>query len=294
MNIAKLITSLQQSALANSSALGVMTISKAIEKLKVGDVITVATRANLPTILATNGNLYFVVGDEALYYNVGGQWKGFWTASSTMYSWGVNSYGQLGSGSTAPRSSPGTVVGGITNWSQVSAGYRHSLGITLSGIAYAWGRNIHGSLGDNSTTSRSSPVTVVGGITNWSQVAISNHSLGVTSTGIAYAWGYNASGRLGDNSTTNRSSPVTVVGGITNWSQLAAGSNHSVGLTSTGIAYAWGNNYGDGALGDGTKTNRASPVTPIGGITNWSRISAGINATLGVTAFTTFNNQSII
>ena len=35
-------------------------------------------------------------------------------------------------------------------------------------IAYAWGRNNVGQLGDDTVTSRSLPVTVVGGITNWS------------------------------------------------------------------------------------------------------------------------------
>ena len=198
------------------------------------------------------------------------------TSTGIAYSWGRNNRGQLGDNTTSDRSSPVTVVGGVTNWSQLSTSSQdHSLGLTSTGIAYAWGWNFYGQLGDNTTTSYSSPITVVGGITNWNLLASGyRHSLGVTSTGIAYAWGSNSLGRLGDNTTSNRSSPVTVVGGITNWNKVAGGQVHSLGLTSTGIAYAWGTNS-LGQLGDNTTSSRSSPVTVIGGITNWSHISAG-------------------
>jgi alpha-tubulin suppressor-like RCC1 family protein len=206
------------------------------------------------------------------------------TRSGIAYAWGANVNGRLGDNTTSSRLSPVTVVGGITNWSQVSAGGTLSLGLTDTGISYAWGLNTDGQLGDNTTTSRLSPVTVVGGITNWSQVSAGGfHSLGLTSDGIAYAWGRNNSGQLGTNNTSSRSSPVTVVGGITNWSQLSAGSTHSLGLTSAGIAYAWGYR-GSGRLGDGANTTRSSPVTVVGGITNWSHLSGGIAHSLGLTS----------
>ena len=212
------------------------------------------------------------------------------TDSGIAYAWGDNGAGRLGDGTTTDRSSPVTVIGGITDWTQVSAGYNHSLGVTDSGIAYAWGYNLVGQIGDGSqgfSDFRSSPVTVVGGINNWSQVSAGpNHSLGVTDSGIAYAWGDNGAGRLGDGTTTDRSSPVTVIGGITNWSQVSAtGSGafnvHSLGLTDNGIAYGWGSNN-NGQLGDGTLTSRSSPVTVVGGITNWSQVSAGDDHSLGV------------
>jgi alpha-tubulin suppressor-like RCC1 family protein len=205
------------------------------------------------------------------------------TSTGIAYAWGINSNGRLGDGTTTSRRSPVTVIGGITNWSEVSAGTFHNLGITSTGIAYAWGYNGQGRLGDGTTTSRLSPVTVVGGITNWSQVSAGGHSLGVTSTGIAYAWGNAADGRLGDGTTVAKSSPVTVVGGITNWIQVGAGDRHSIGLTSTGIAYAWGYG-GQGRLGDETTVAKSSPVTVVGGITNWSQLSAGHDFNLGLTS----------
>ena len=106
---------------------------------------------------------------------------------------------------------------------------------------------------------------------------MTGHSLGLRASGTAYAWGYNNLGQLGDGTSglgTQKSSPVIVVGGITNWSQLNAGERHSIGLTSSGIAYAWGLNT-NGQLGDNTTSSRSSPVSVIGGITKWSQVTAG-------------------
>jgi alpha-tubulin suppressor-like RCC1 family protein len=164
----------------------------------------------------------------------------------------------------------------------LSSGYNQSVGLTSSGIAYGWGTNGSGQLGDGTTTSTSSPVTVVGGITNWSQLSAGRfHSVGLTSSGIAYGWGFNSTGQLGDGTTTSRLSPVTVVGGITNWSQLSGGNAFSLGVTSTGIAYAWGSND-NGRLGDNTSTSRSSPVTVVGGITTWIQVSAGNSHSLAL------------
>ena len=77
------------------------------------------------------------------------------------------------------------------------------------------------------------------------------------------------------------SSPVTVSGGITNWAQVSAGGGHSLGLTTDGIVYAWGN-PAQGRLGNGTPFARSSPVTVVGGITNWSQVSAGNSFSLAI------------
>ena len=207
------------------------------------------------------------------------------TDDGIAYAWGGGFQGRLGTGNTLARSSPVSVVGGITNWRQVSAGEQHSLGVTDDGIAYAWGNDGNGRLGIGGTLARSSPVSVVGGITNWNQVSAGGaHSLGLTDDGIAYAWGSGSSGRLGDDTTDNKSSPVTVIGGITNWSQVSAGGAHSLGLTDDGIAYAWGENFTAGELGDNTRVRRSSPVTAVGGIDNWSQVSGGTQHSLGVAA----------
>jgi alpha-tubulin suppressor-like RCC1 family protein len=90
-------------------------------------------------------------------------------------------------------------------------------------------------LGDNTTTTTSSPVSVVGGFTNWCQIIASggNHTVAVRTSGSAWAWGTNTNGKLGDNTTTSRSSPVNVVGGNNDWYAVDAGEAHSIAMRST-------------------------------------------------------------
>ena len=273
----------------NLSELQITQLLGAVQSLNDSSFLTVDAVENLPDLESNLGRLVYVSGEEKFYFGDTTSWRAdlnstFLAFNIAAYAWGSNTNGRLGDGTTVAKTSPITVIGDITNWSQVSGGNNHSLGLTDDGIAYAWGRNTNGQLGDGTTVAKNSPITVIGDITNWSQVSGgADHSLGLTDDGIAYAWGSNIQGRLGDGTTIARSSPVTVVGGITNWSQVSAGkSGHSLGLTDDGIAYAWGRNL-TGDLGDGTTVSKSSPVTVIGGITNWSQVSAGFNHSLGLT-----------
>lgn len=210
------------------------------------------------------------------------------TSAGVLYGWGFNGAGELGDGTTTEKSSPVTVVGGITNWTQMSAGQYHNLAITATGLLYTWGKGSYGRLGDGTTLNKSSPVTVLGGITNWSWVSAGYaHSLAPTSTGILYGWGYNQSFRIGDGTNTVRSSPVTIIGGITTWSKASAGYSSNLGLTTGGVLYAWGDNS-VGQLGNNTTNFTSSPVTVVGGITNWSQIKINTVSTnpysIGITS----------
>jgi alpha-tubulin suppressor-like RCC1 family protein len=195
--------------------------------------------------------------------------------NGTAWAWGCNGCGRLGDDTTTDRSSPVSVVGGFSDWCQISAGCAHSLAVRTNGTAWAWGNNAQGRLGDGTVTTRSSPVSVVGGFSDWCQVSAGgSHSLAVRTNGTAWAWGLGTCGRLGDNTTTSRISPVSVVGGFTDWCQISAGDAHSLGLRTNGTLWAWGFN-GQGRLGDGTVTSRLSPVSVVGGFSDWCQISAG-------------------
>src|SRR6266480_3827801 len=97
----------------------------------------------------------------------------------------------------------------------VSAGIRHTCGLTVTGAAYCWGENIVGQLGDGTTTDRLTPVLLVGGVSFTAVRAGDYHTCGVTAAGAAYCWGNNSDGELGDETTTSRTSPVLVAGGVT-------------------------------------------------------------------------------
>jgi alpha-tubulin suppressor-like RCC1 family protein len=202
--------------------------------------------------------------------------------NGTAWAWGAGSFGRLGDNTAVTKSSPVAVVGGFTDWCQLSAGCDHSIGVRINGSAWAWGANPFGQLGDNTTISKSSPVSVISGATGWCRVSAGlGFSNGVRANGGASAWGNSGSGRLGDNSIVNKSSPALISGGFTDWCQTSAGSIHSLGLRTNGSLWAWGCNA-TGQLGDNTTVSKSSPVSVVGGFTDWCQVSAGCYHSLGV------------
>ena len=205
--------------------------------------------------------------------------------NGTAWGWGLNSSGRLGDNTITARSSPVQVVGGFTDWTQISAGTVHTCARRNNGTIWCWGGNGSGQLGASriSTASTSSPVQVSGGFTDWTKVSCRQNSvIGLRSNGTAWGWGNNANGQLGTNSTGTVSSPVQVAGGFSDWIDVSMGYFHAAGVRSNGTLWCWGLN-GQGRLGDNTITNRLSPVQIVGGITNWSRVSAGGEFTVGLT-----------
>lgn len=201
--------------------------------------------------------------------------------NGTAWSWGTGSFGRLGDGTTIAKLSPVSVVGGFTDWCQVSAGCDHSLGVRTNGSAWGWGANIFGQLGDCTTVSKSSPVSVISGITGWCRVSAGRgFSNGIRANGEAFGWGNAGSGRLGDGTTVSKSSPAIISGGFNNWCQISAGYDHALGVRTNSSVWAWGgNSYGQ--LGDNTAVSKSSPVQVVGGFINWREVSAGGFHSLG-------------
>ena len=202
--------------------------------------------------------------------------------NGTLWTWGSNTCGQLGDNTGIGSSSPVQVVGGVTSWRQVSVGNAHTAAVRTNGTLWTWGGNSLGQLGDNTTVSKSSPVSVVGGFTDWCQVSAgSSHTLAIRTNCTLWTWGDNASGKLGDNSVVNKSSPVLVVGGFADWVSVSAGGDHTVAVRGNGTLWAWGNNT-TGKLGDNTAVSKSSPVSVVGGFTDWCQVSAGYQHTAAV------------
>jgi len=193
----------------------------------------------------------------------------------TLWTWGRNSYGQLGDNTTTTRSAPVTTFAGGTNWKQVAGGYRHTAAIKTDGTLWTWGRNSYGQLGDNTVTTRSIPVTTFAGGTNWKQVACGVYTNAAIKTdGTLWTWGRN-NGQLGDGTLTYRSTPVTTFAGGTNWKQVACGGYHTSAIKTDGTLWTWGRNN-VGQLGENTLTSyRCTPVTTFAGGTNWKQVAAG-------------------
>jgi alpha-tubulin suppressor-like RCC1 family protein len=83
-------------------------------------------------------------------------------ASGEAYCWGANDAGQLGLGTTLASAATPQPVSGGHQLGLIAAGGRHSCGTLVGAIpvAYCWGKNDEGQLGDGTTVDRSTPVPV--------------------------------------------------------------------------------------------------------------------------------------
>ncbi|MGW4165023.1 RCC1 domain-containing protein [Streptomyces sp. NPDC004788] len=144
------------------------------------------------------------------------------------------------------------------------------------GTALTWGSNALGQLGDGNTVGASTvpgrvcgnaPCTVpLDGVVK--VAAGDGHSIALLEDGSVVGWGNNNTGQLGDGTTTERTAPVRVcdVGEtapctrfLTGAVSVAVGDVHSFALLTDGTLVAWGSGFA-GRLGDGTTTDRSTPV----------------------------------
>lgn len=189
------------------------------------------------------------------------------------YCWGEGAHGRLGNGGTTTSGSPVLVSKGArptgVTFTKISGGGEHTCGIGSNGQAYCWGRNNYGQLGNGNTgTDSSTPVLVSqgargSGVTFTSIDARYNYTCAVGSDGNGYCWGLNADYQFGNGGTGNSNVPALVSQGArpagVTFNNIGAGGNQTCAVGSDGNGYCWGNNT-DGHLGDGTTTNRSTPV----------------------------------
>jgi alpha-tubulin suppressor-like RCC1 family protein len=129
---------------------------------------------------------------------------------------------------------------------------------------WSWGYNYSGALGQNNTTSYSSPVQTPG--TTWSAVTITLWGAHAVKTdGTFWSWGYNNYGQAGKNNLTKYSSPVQVPG--TTWATVESNNVTIFGVKTDNTLWGWGNN-GWGGLAQNNTIKYSSPVQIPG--TTWA------------------------
>ncbi|XP_066574468.1 probable E3 ubiquitin-protein ligase HERC6 isoform X2 [Amia ocellicauda] len=183
-----------------------------------------------------------------------------------VYSWGKNSFGQLGQGKgvSFTQATPCQVLSLYgAPVSQVAAGGEHSFALLLSGAVYGWGANNTGQLGLNRTDKRGrfTPYAVPAlGHLGVSYISCGEaHSAALTKDGSVYTFGDGNQGQLGHNSTANEIKPKRLEQIDGPVSLLACGRYHTlVYVATSGLVLSFGRGS-EGQLGQGSTANQLLP-----------------------------------
>ena len=168
-------------------------------------------------------------------------------ADGTLWSWGDNTYGQLGTSSALPSIPELTQIGSDNNWVDIAAGDSHVLAVKSDGSVWSWGYNALGQCGIGSNVaSINTPTRITNvsdgsntlsvlGITldNEKRIACGkNHSFIIARTSlgdnILYAAGENTSNQLGIDYTISNFNTFTSVDLSKRFVSTEAGTNHSI------------------------------------------------------------------
>ncbi len=184
--------------------------------------------------------------------------------------WGMNPFGQLGTGSDKFSFAIETVLG-LSGLRAVAAGTGHSCALGADGAAHCWGLNQFGQLGHDERTRLPARVA---GLAEARLIVVGNrHSCALSTHGAAVCWGANDSGQLGTASVASFSVTPERVVGLNDVVDIAAGPSHTCAVDTDGAAYCWGSNRA-GQLGTGTRDNADAPVR-VAHLTHVAAITTG-------------------
>ena len=226
-----------------------------------------------------------VIAQTVTHIAAGEEHSLFTESDGSLWGMGDNSFGQLGIGSAPANTNHPTQIlssgAGV-----VAAGGYHSL-FFMSHALWGMGTNGSGQLGDGTTANHYVPEQIFSVGTRGSFTGIAgglSHSLFGTllnlgTSGGFWVMGNNTDGQLGDGTTTKQITPEEIESASPGSAvtAVAGGWNHSLFIKPDGSLWAMGYN-GFGQLGDGTSTERHTPVQIVSsGVT---AIAAGDNHSL--------------
>ena len=212
----------------------------------------------------------------------GGSWKdvaiGFQgscgiKSDDTLWCWGYNANGSLGSGTSGGSYLVPNQVSGGGNWISVSLGDYHTCGIKSDNTLYCWGSNGSARTGLNTTAGEALVPTPVSGGGTWKSVsADESHTCGIKQDDTLWCWGSNANGRTGLSTAGGSTLVPTEVSGGGAWDRVQASYNSTCAIAQGGAMYCWGENTSTG-LNIGSGDTLVPTILPSSD--TWNDISAG-------------------
>ena len=217
----------------------------------------------------------------------GGNYTMIITEDGNLYSFGYNTFGQLGLGDNTEKDRPilVTVPDGL-KVKDVSCGGNHTVIMMEDGNLYSFGGNNWGQLGLGDNINRDIPtlVTVPDALKVKAVSCGGSYTAIITNVGNLYTFGRNEYGRLGLGDFTDKNIPtlVTVPDGL-KVKTVSCGSMHTAIITENGNLYTFGNNYyGQLGLGNNTNTNIPTLVN-VPGALKVKAVSCGGHHTVIIT-----------
>jgi alpha-tubulin suppressor-like RCC1 family protein len=157
------------------------------------------------------------------------------------------------------------VSGLASGVSAISAFWDHTCAVKDGG-AWCWGDNVHGQLGNDSTTASPVPVAVSALASGVTAISVGTFQTCALKDGGALCWGANVYGQLG-------TTPVPVPGLASGVTAISVNNGHICALKEGG-AWCWGTNV-TGQLGNNSTTDSPVPVPVSGLASGVTGISAG-------------------
>jgi alpha-tubulin suppressor-like RCC1 family protein len=182
-------------------------------------------------------------------------------------------------------------IAGSLSLAAVSVGDSVACGVTTGNLAYCWGSNAYGQLGNGlSAVGTSLQPSLVVGAGSLNAVSLTrvaagrNHACGLSGSGKAFCWGRDNVFQLGtgDSVSDNSTTPIPIKSTLA-FTQISAGGDHTCAVTANGTTVCWGSNS-RGQIGKGTLVDTLGVDTPTIVTGTFAQVASGAQHTCALTA----------